>query len=177
MPLQELLRGSRGSCTPHPCFLTLRGRTVPSWDNNLPQDWEAQPRSHLVYLCHAPCCCPPHIPGMPSPGVHAHARAVHEGPQQRAVWKSIRQVLTLKKLVLFLSQKSPCAGMCRSCCHGIPLPSNTSRAHWRFWRSRSRLEVSVWAAHGAHGEAGSPSFPAARAQLLLQTSIALHRVL
>lgn len=40
--------------------------------------------------------------------------------------------LTLNRLVLFLSQKSPCAGMCFSCCHGTLLPSNTSRAHCRF---------------------------------------------
>lgn len=40
--------------------------------------------------------------------------------------------LTLKKLVLFLSQKRPCAGMCFSCCQGTPLPSSTSRAHCRF---------------------------------------------
>lgn len=40
--------------------------------------------------------------------------------------------LTLKKFVLFLSQKRPCAGMCFSCCQGTPLPSSTSRAHCRF---------------------------------------------
>lgn len=67
-----------------------------------------------------------------------------QGPFAR-LWRKVEassrgnqqgKVLTLKKLVLFLSQKSPCAGMCCSCCHGILLPSNTSRAHWRFWGNK-----------------------------------------
>lgn len=41
--------------------------------------------------------------------------------------------LTLNRLVLFRSQNSPCAGMCFNCCHWTLLPSNTSRAHCRFW--------------------------------------------
>lgn len=72
--------------------------------------------------------------GMPTQG------SVPTRPWKALVAGSLRnqqgKVLTLKKLVLFLSQKSPCAGMCCSCCHGIPLPSNTSRAHWRFWGSK-----------------------------------------
>lgn len=55
-----------------------------------------------------------------------------------AMWRGRRTMsnmvkwLTLNRFVLFLSQKSPCAGMCFSCCHGTLLPSNTSLAHCRF---------------------------------------------
>lgn len=57
--------------------------------------------------------------------------------------------LTLNRLVLFLSQNSPCAGMCFSCCHGTLLPSNTSRAHCRFCEntnifSQRCMQESVW---------------------------------